>query len=384
MSKRRRKPAPRHRTLPRVPDPFGPDLVRLEATIVEGVSVAWQRGWMPSELLRFLDRTTGLDSPELAAVAIVMQRRCEPAAAHPSWLDSFDEVTAADPARSFTEFAERNNVGSVALLADAVALDLALRTIPSITVLCPPPGSVGVVRTRTTPGASVNKKILARIRALLAKAEATTFAEEAEAFTAKAQQQMSAHSIERALLDDPDGTAPAAMRIWHDAPYASQKATLLGEIAQANACRAVWGKQLDVSTVFGFDHDLASVELLHTSLLVQASTEMSMAVKGVDFAAKRVRSFRSSFLIGFAFRVGERLEAIRETSTRVAAESTEADLLPVLASRDAVVEDALSEAFPNLSSRRISLSNGDGYRAGTVAADKADIGPGGPVLRQAG
>jgi len=384
MSTRRRKPALRPQTLPGVPDPFGPDLARLEKTIVDGVSTAWQRGWMPSELLSYLDRTTRLDNPELVAVAIVTQRRRAPAAAHPSWLDSFDEVTAGEPARSFAEYAERHDIVAVALLADAVSLDLALRTIPGITVLCPPPGSVGVVRARTAPEGSVNKKVLARIRALLAKAEATPFAEEAQAFTAKAQQQMSDHSIERALLDDPDGTAPAAMRIWHDAPYASQKATLLGEIAHANACRAVWNKRLDVSTVFGFDHDLASVELLHTSLLVQANTEMSTAVRGVDFAAKRVRSFRASFLIGFAVQVGERLEAIRESSARVAAESTESDLLPVLASRDAIVEGALSEAFPNVYSSRVSLSNGDGYRAGTIAANKADIGPGGPVLREAG
>jgi len=383
MSKRRR-PASHYRGPHGLPDPLAHDLVGLEVSIVEGVTTAWQRGWMPAELIRYLGRTAKLGHPRLGAVAVVMERQRNPVVAHPAWLESFDDIIASDPEMSFAAYAEQRDLSTVALLADAVGLDVALRTVPGITALCPPPGSVGVTQLRRGADAPVNKKILARIRALLAKAEATPFAEEAEAFTAKAQQQMSDHSIERALLDDPEGTAPAAIRIWHDAPYSSQKATLLAQIANANACRAVWNKDLEVSTVFGFDHDLASVELLHTSLLVQANTEMSTAVKGVDFVASRVRSYRASFLIGFAYRVGERLDAVRKTSARAAADSTQSDLLPVLASRDAVVEYAMSKAFPNLRSSRVSLSNGDGYRAGTLAANKADIGPGGSALRWAG
>ena len=44
--------------------------------------------------------------------------------------------------------------------------------------------------------------VLARIRQLLAKAESTTFEAEALAFTAKAQELMTRHAIDAALVHD--------------------------------------------------------------------------------------------------------------------------------------------------------------------------------------
>ena len=58
-------------------------------------------------------------------------------------------------------------------------------------------------------------RMLTRIRALLAKAEATGFPEEAEALSAKAQELMARHSIDEALIaarDHAGGTAPAQVR----------------------------------------------------------------------------------------------------------------------------------------------------------------------------
>ena len=62
-------------------------------------------------------------------------------------------------------------------------------------------------------------------------------------------------------------------------------------------------------TVVGFPADLNAVELLFTSLLVQANTAMLRAGgKKDEFGRSRTRAFRQSFLVSYAIRIGERLE----------------------------------------------------------------------------
>jgi hypothetical protein len=88
--------------------------------------------------------------------------------------------------------------------------------------------------------------LLAKVRALLAKAESTTFETEAEALTAKVQELMARHRIDRALLDagghQPD-EQPIGRRIGTENPYADAKAALLGKVARADGCKAVWSPQ---------------------------------------------------------------------------------------------------------------------------------------------
>ena len=86
---------------------------------------------------------------------------------------------------------------------------------------------------------------LAKVRALLAKAEATTFADEAEALSAKAQELISKHSLEQLLQHEADRATDAQTlafyrRLWLDSPYVDAKANLVDQIASANRCRAVY------------------------------------------------------------------------------------------------------------------------------------------------
>ena len=124
-----------------------------------------------------------------------------------------------------------------------------------------------------------DERMLGRIRALLAKAESTEFAEEAEALSARAQELMAKYSIDHALLAAETGReeTPGGRRIAVDNPYEAPKATLLQTVAEANRCRVVWSKELGLVTVIGFPADLDAVELLFTSLLVQANTAMLRA-----------------------------------------------------------------------------------------------------------
>ena len=232
---------------------------------------------------------------------------------------------------------------------------------------------------------SVDDGMLAKIRALLAKAESTTFPEEAEALSAKAQELMARHRIDHVLLDPSSGSEqPVGRRIWLDDPYSDAKARLLAAVAAANRCSSIQLTGLGCAHVVGFLTDLDVVELLHTSLLVQATAALAAAGPQRDRRGRsRTRSFRQSFLVAYAWRIGERL---REGATAVETEVAESgagaavDLLPVLARRDDAVEEAVRAAFPHLESKRVSISNQAGWTAGTIAADGADLGVG-PELR---
>lgn len=220
----------------------------------------------------------------------------------------------------------------------------------------------------------------ARVRALLAKAESTTFPAEAEALTAKAQELIAKHAIDRAWLEDGADTGATAgvvgRRILLDDPYASSKANLVAAIARANRCQSVWCGDLGFSTVFGHPGDVDSVELLHNSLLTQATAAMLAA--GTT-GRLRTRSFRGSFILSFAHRIGERLRKVTEGAVHDAREEYGERLLPVLVAHDEAVKAARDEAFPHLKKcGRITIDSA-GWAAGRVAADLAHLGPAGQL-----
>jgi hypothetical protein len=218
--------------------------------------------------------------------------------------------------------------------------------------------------------------MLEKVRALLAKAESTTFPEEAEALSAKAQQLMARHAIDEAMVGAAAGVddAPSGLRLPVDDPYARAKSILLSVVASANRCRAVWFEGLGFSTVVGFEADLEFVEVLYTSLLVQATSAMVAAGSQVDRSGRsRTRSFRQSFLLAYAARIGHRLREAEAAGRSEAAQAYGDALLPVLAGRQAAVDAARDAAFPDAVSRSVSASNAGGWAAGSAAADLASL-----------
>jgi hypothetical protein len=211
--------------------------------------------------------------------------------------------------------------------------------------------------------------MLDRVRALLAKAESSEFAAEAEAFTAKAQELTARHSIDHALLvaQGERRDQPAAVRVGVDSPYEEAKALLLQNVAEANLSRSVWSAELGFATVFGFPEDLDVIELIYASLLVQGTAAMVREGSG-----KRARSFRQSFLYAYAVRIGQRLRATTEDARRAAAGTTD-DLLPVLASREEAVRDKVSEIFAEFTTRRTRIRDERGWVSGTAAADRIPL-----------
>ncbi|MFD0595251.1 hypothetical protein ACFQZ4_25280 [Catellatospora coxensis] len=147
---------------------------------------------------------------------------------------------------------------------------------------------------------------------------------------------------------------------------------LLQVVADANRCRALNYKDLGLSTVVGFEPDLDAVELLYTSLLVQAVQAMTVANPRADrYGRNDVRSFRQAFLSAYAQRIGERLTEVRE---EVDAElSAGTDLVPVLAARSEAVDAAFEELFPHRVSRTSRVANAAGWASGRAAADRAEL-----------
>ena len=232
--------------------------------------------------------------------------------------------------------------------------------------------------------AGVDPRVLSRVRGLLAKAESTEYPEEAEALSAKAQELMDRHALEQALVAGPERAPRAsARRLWLDPPYTSAKSNLVHQVAAANRCRAVSLAALDMVTVIGHESDLATVELLVTSLLVQADRAMLAAARRSGAEARR-RSFRHAFLLAYATRIGERLAAAAHEATARARAELGEDLLPVLAARAEVVERTLGELFPHVTRRRFTVGNGAGWAAGRAAADAASLEPGRDALDTAG
>ncbi|MEV6003591.1 DUF2786 domain-containing protein [Streptomyces griseomycini] len=320
----------------------------------EFVATAWRRGWQPADVVRIVRRELDDVHVRLVSALIRAQAPHDDRPRGPRWNAQLDEVTA-DPAPRADRFSHATAV---------LELYRLLLRLPALEPL----------EEAAAPGPRDRRpesRVLGRIRALLAKAEATGFPEEAEALSAKAQELMARHSVDEALLaaQAPSGEAPGACRIGVEPPYEQAKAVLLDAVAGANHCRAVWNEPLGFSTVVGFASDLEAVELLYTSLLVQATTAMTKAEAAQRAGGrKRTKTFRQSFLAAYAHRVGTRLAAAAESQVGD-------DLLPVLASREVAVADRTDRLFPETTTTRLrGVSDAAGWEEGARAADDARVG----------
>jgi hypothetical protein len=219
---------------------------------------------------------------------------------------------------------------------------------------------------------SSNEKIVSRVQALLAKAESTTFPEEAEALVAKAQELMARYAIDEAVAQQRSASArPVLRRITIEAPYVTAKASLLGAVGRANDVQVVYNRAGKASLI-GFDADVEIVEVLFASLLIQASGAMLRAPR--EQVGPQVKAFRHAFLLAFAHRIGQRLAEVRTAAAEEVAATSGAALVPLFEARRKAVDEMMREEFPHVSTVKHSISHYGGYGAGRAAADRADIG----------
>jgi hypothetical protein len=328
-------------------------------------------GWNPNDLREIARRRVAEPvGKHLLGTVAELTARHNRSVVDADWLAALHDV---HPAASSGAWAASHGLAWPDALNLLIELLVTLAGLPKIEEVMPPPG-----HRRTAPGTAhgVDERILRKVRALLAKAEATEFDEEADALTAKAQELMTTHAIERALADaaEPVREVPTVRRIWLDAPYVDGKAMLVNEVADGNRVRCVLTKACGFVTLVGFQTDLDTVELLSTSLLVQATRAMRANGSHVTrYGTSRTRSFRQSFLVSFAVRIGERLQSAASAVVAEADRGHGGALVPVLSARDDAVRDAAETLFPELVSRPVRISNESGWTAGRVAADLASL-----------
>ena len=346
---------------------------------------AWANGWQPEELMRHVRRTSGAVATSVLAMAIAADAAHHDRvgnAVHDTWRCQTGRILA--PCRH-----EPDRDGWLARWLDAGGDGVGLSTVravldellglPRLPTLLSPPGSTGIVDVDLADVDAAPSPKLVTIRGLLAKAESTEFPAEAEAFTAKAQAMMTEARLDEAAVRAGSGRRPtgrvSAIRIGIDEPYIASKQTLLHVVAEANDVRCVFHRRVDLATLVGPVGQLAHVELLFTSLLIQVQSFLAADAADAP-AGSRVRSrrYRSAFIVGFARRIGERLRTARSASLA----GVGADALPVLAADDRATAELFDRLVGRTTAIRSSAGNDIfGAQAGASAADRA-------ALREAG
>ncbi|GAA4809503.1 DUF2786 domain-containing protein [Nocardioides caeni] len=348
-----------------------------EKVLLGAIASAWSQGWQPAELVHHVGHKGGRAAGRLTDLAIVADHDRRPGQVlDPRWqtqveaLGSRSESTRLDWLRQWRRRDGMDRRQCYDAVGDSWRV---FSRLPRLPVLVPPPGQDSSVLDFPGPvtGATADPA-LERIRKLLAKAESTPFEAEAEALTAKAQQLMARHAVDRAQLRGTVPEGPRMVRLMLESPHASAKCVLLGAVAAANRCQAIELRGLGLGVLVGHADDLASVEALFTSLLVQAGNALRVAGQGDGGARARSASFRRSFYLGFAGRIRERLAAV---DAAVLADPSASGSLPVLRSRAQAVEDAVARFFGGRLDRSAVGGRGDalGAAQGRHAAGQARL-----------
>ncbi len=359
------------------------------ALLRDQVALHYERGWQPADLVHVVRRSGSRRMTRLLVDVILAEAIATRALerAPDEWVAQLRAMagrTSTTPA-AVHRWRVREGLGALDAWLDVLRLADALAGWRPLETLIAPPSRWDSAR-RAGPaarGPDADQRTLGRIRALLAKAESTDFPEEAEALAAKAQELMTRHAIDAALLAEARGGAPRAgiraRRVHLDDPYARQKLSLLTAVGEANGVQAVWSEKAGIATIVGDPDDLSAVELLFLSLLVQGTRALTATGRAGD-PRNRSPAFRRAFLTAYAQRIGERLRAARDSAAADAGRASGRDLVPVLAARDRAVADTVTELFPHVRAMRSRVSDARGWYAGRAAAESADLG--GPRRRE--
>lgn len=351
-------------------------VVRVVGPMVSG---AWELGWSALDLVHAVHHEFDRGIAGLVADMVLadptLQRPDRPAA----WTEQLELVRIRRGRRSTSP----DDFGK---LADRFLVARFLTRLPQVVPVVVPPSAWRLAAAAgpsvRPPDEQVDPRMLERVRALLAKAESTTFEAEAEAFMGKAQELMARYAIDAAMVAAASASAGIgrlaagvqARRLHLDDPYAKEKAQLLGAVASVNGGRVVWHDGWGFATVVGFPVELDLVELTFTSLLVQMTR--AMATAGSSGGRTRSPAFRRAFVLSFAQRIQERLEEARRRATAEAAEHYGGSLVPVQAERRAAVQQRADEWFPDTVPMRSRSVDAGGWYAGRSAADLARLEPG--------
>lgn len=353
-----------------------------ERYLLEMVGLLWDNGWQPAELLRHGRRSLTAPAARLVGSLIATdhaRRRAQ--TLDPIWVAQVEglDLPPADGRKGWLRrWQTGEGLDRVAATEALVATAAELPSLRPLEVLIAPPGQRTPLANMASMGTTgTSDPILLKVRRLLAKAESSEFEAEASAFTAKAQELMARHAIDAAMVDAGHDVTeqPVVIRVPVDDPYVDAKSLLLHVVATEGRCRAVYMPDLALCTILGFATDVAAAELLFTSLLVQAQSALATAARTAPPGSRvRSRRYRSSFLLSYANRIGDRLNEINQAVIAEADVQNGPSLLPALRARSDVLDKAMNERYRDLRSLPVSGANDPaGWAGGRVAADNARL-----------
>jgi hypothetical protein len=231
---------------------------------------------------------------------------------------------------------------------------------------------------------TANDTLVERVRKLLAKAESTSNAHEAEVFSAKAAELIAAHRLDPQQIRDSleHGSLGLRRLPLGRGAYVRARLALLMAVAASHDCEVVFqtGAEGTTAIVAGFESDLDMTELLYSSLHTQAAAQMAAIRRQTPAATQR---YRRSFLFGYARRVGELLgEARRSSSDRHAGTrgdprqgSLFVETLPDTLERSERVKEFVTRSFGRVvAASPPRPAQASGWKDGHRAAGGADLG----------
>lgn len=251
----------------------------------------------------------------------------------------------------------------------------------------------------------MDSKYAAKIAALLAKAEATTSDEEAQALSAKASELIMKYGIEQAEVDalrQARGEAKGKIiekAIWFGGTHslglvigsclvaeAMGGGTLktLRSSAEVPDYKGVTGKFGDPNRdnrkgcylfLFGYESDVEQAEVLIASITIQSLSALRRFTRTEDYRNARrwdgetivKRSFVEGFFAGAAAKIAS---SRRKVVEEVATSGTEI----ALRNREQEVGDFVATAYPKLFTARSRSMSWNAMQAGERAGRDADVG----------
>lgn len=216
-----------------------------------------------------------------------------------------------------------------------------------------------------------NNAIIDKVRALMAKSEASPFPAEASAFMAKAQSLIQQYAIDEARLQGTDPTTIGHEELPMSGSYSRERAHIWGAVAQANRCQVLTFSRPGSSAVnqlslIGRDRDRELVKVVATSLEIQAMRQLADLPMNRTLEAPVVQ--RRSFLRGFAGEVAHRLKRAKQE------QPVFGGAVAALELTQAAVDDYMTDNF-NVSTRRSQARlDGMAYHHGRRAGASADVG----------
>ena len=204
---------------------------------------------------------------------------------------------------------------------------------------------------------------------------------ERETFEAKALSLMEEHRITMAMLEiDNEDILGDHEYGWVEGRYSRVNIEVVSSVARAYDCR-VWWRHGSASSkklmVFGFKSDAERTILLSKMLVAEAQIQAAQQ-RGVD--AGHTFSLRHSFIQGFSYSIGQRLQEAAKLAGIAVAENhdTTGAALVLVDRRTQMHEKYKLKSLRSAAPTRIGTSNG--FARGREAGNTASLSTQGAVV----